>query len=106
MDALIARVGGELAFGIGGLTFYLFRLIDSLTENLFQSLLFGSICRLHMLGVFQHLLRQAGLLAIAFQFSHGLAVPGNRLLAFRHLVHDARKLLQNLFTVDGHQRIP
>jgi hypothetical protein len=85
---------------------HLLTIIGFFAQHLLEPPLFGEMNRLHMLGIFQHLVRQAGLPTIAFHFSHGLSVPGNSLLAFRHLVHDARELLQKLFTVDGHQRVP
>ena len=47
-----------------------------------------------MLGVFQHFLRQAGVLSIAFQFNHGFLLSGNVLLALRSLVHDVRELFK------------
>ena len=44
---------------------YLFTLIDFYAQHLLKSLSFGMTHRLHMLGIFQHFPRQAGILTIA-----------------------------------------
>jgi hypothetical protein len=68
-----------------------FALINFLNENPFQSLSFGEIHRLHMLGVLQHFPRQASILTIALQFGDSLSVSGHAPIAFRRLVVDVHE---------------
>jgi hypothetical protein len=106
LDGLTARVGGELAFSTSCLAFYLFGFIDSLTENLFQSLLFGSINRLRMLGVFQHFQRQAGILTIAFNSAKAIRCRAIVSPPSANWFMTRTSCFRNFFPVDGHYSSP